>query len=98
MKKIALVVLFAVCLAPAASFAQVGIVVRVAPPAPIVEHYGPPPHPGMVWISGYNNWDGHRYVWVKGYWHRPPRRGAVWVAHHWVQRGGGWVMVQGHWR
>ena len=64
MKKIALAVLLALTLLPAASFAQVGVVVRVGPPAPIVEHYGPPPHPGYVWIAGYHRWDGARYVWV----------------------------------
>jgi len=70
-KKTALSLLLAICLAPAAALAQVGIVVRVAPPAPIVEHYGPPPHEGWVWIDGYHRWNGHRYVWVHGHWVRP---------------------------
>ena len=65
-KKTVLAFLLALFLAPAVSFAQVGVVVRVGPPAPIVEHYGPPPHPGYVWISGYHRWDGQRYVWVHG--------------------------------
>src|SRR5579863_1809748 len=97
-KKTILALLLALSLAPAALMAQVGVVVRVAPPAPIVEHYGPPPHPGWVWISGYHNWNGHRYVWVRGHWVRPPRPDAVWVAHHWEQRNGGWVLIEGHWR
>lgn len=98
MKKTVLACLLALSLAPAASFAQVGVVVHIGPPAPIVEHYGPPPHPGYVWVAGYHRWDGQRYVWVHGYWARPPRPGAVWVAHHWVHRRGGWVLVEGHWR
>jgi len=97
-KKTVLACLLALSLAPAASFAQVGVVVRIGPPAPIVEHYGPPPHPGYVWCSGYHRWDGQRYVWVHGYWGRPPHPGAVWVAHHWAHRHGGWVLVEGHWR
>jgi len=52
MKKALSAVVLALCLVPAAAFAQVGIVVRVAPPAPIVEHYGPAPRPGWVWIAG----------------------------------------------
>ena len=98
MKKIAMSVLLALCLAPMGAMAEVGVVVRVAPPAPIVEHYGPRPHPGYVWVSGYHRWDGVRYVWVPGSWVAPPRPHAVWVPHHWVHRGGGWVLVEGHWR
>ena len=96
-KRTALSLLLAICLAPAAALAQVGVV-RVAPPAPIVEVHDRPPHHGWVWIDGYHRWDGHRYVWVHGRWERPPRRGAVWVAHRWEHRGDGWVLVEGHWR
>ncbi|MGA2207224.1 MAG: hypothetical protein ABSG10_10905 [Terracidiphilus sp.] len=96
MKKIALAVLLALCLTPAIAMAQ--IVVRIAPPAPVVEHYGRPPHPGWVWIDGYQSWNGHRYVWVRGHWAHPPRPDAVWVAHRWERRGDGWVMIEGHWR
>jgi hypothetical protein len=95
-KKIALSLLLALCMAPAASMAQV--VVRIGPPAPIHEHYGPPPHPGYVWIAGYHRWDGNRYVWAPGHYDRPPRRGAVWVPHRWVHRHDGWVLNEGHWR
>lgn len=90
--------LLALSLAPAAAIAEVGVAVRVAPPAPVVEHYGRAPHPGYVWIAGYHRWDGRRYVWVPGYWTAPPRPRAVWVPHRWVHRHGGWVLVEGHWR
>ena len=96
MKKFVLTGLLAFTLMPAASFAEV--VVRIGPPAPIVEHYGPAPAPGYVWIAGYHRWDGGRYVWVPGRWDRPPRAHAVWVPHRWEHRHGGWVMVEGHWR
>ena len=98
MKKTALSLLLAICLMPAAALAQVGVVVRVAPPAPIVEAHDHPPHPGWVWIDGYHRWNGHRYVWVHGHWVRPPHPGAVWVAHRWEHRGDGWVLVEGHWQ
>ena len=95
-KKIILSALLALCMAPAALMAQV--VVRVEPPAPIVEAHDRPPHEGWVWIDGYHRWNGHRYVWVHGHWARPPHPGAVWVAHRWEQREGGWVLIEGHWR
>jgi hypothetical protein len=95
-KKTALSLLLAICLVPAAAFAQV--VVRVEPPAPLVEAHDRPPHHGWVWIDGYHRWNGHRYVWVHGHWARPPHDGAVWVAHRWEHRGDGWVLIEGHWQ
>jgi len=96
MKKIALALLLALTLCPAASFAQV--VIRVGPPAPIVETRGPRPDRGYVWIGGYHRYDGGRYIWTPGRWDRPPHPGGVWVAHHWVHRHGEWVLIEGHWR
>ena len=69
MKKIALAVLLALTMLPAASFAQV--VVRIGPPAPVHEHRGPPPGRGYVWISGYHRYEGDHYVWTSGHWDRP---------------------------
>lgn len=97
MKKFLPTLILAATLLPAASsFAQV--VVRVGPPAPIVETRPVRPGPDFVWIAGYHRWDGARYVWVPGRWDRPPRPHAVWVPHRWVHRHGGWVLVEGHWR
>jgi hypothetical protein len=96
MKKLVLAALLVFALAPAASYAQVRIV--IAPPAPIVEVRGPAPERGFVWIDGYHRWDGGRYVWVPGRWDRPPHPHAHWVAHHWVHRHGEWILVEGHWR
>ena len=74
------------------------VVVRVGPPAPIVETRGVAPGAGYIWTPGYHRWDGNRYVWTAGAWVQPPRPHARWVAHHWVRRNGGWVMVEGRWR
>ena len=74
------------------------VVVRVAPPAAIVEHPVARPGPNYVWVAGYHRWDGRAYVWVPGRWEVPPHAHARWVAHRWVHRNGGWVMVEGHWR
>lgn len=96
MKKIALAMLLFFSLLPAASFAQV--VIRVAPPAAIIERPGLPPERGFVWVAGYQRWDGGRYVWVPGRWERPPHPHARWVAARWVYRHGTWRMIEGHWR
>lgn len=74
------------------------VIVRVAPPRPVVETRVPAPGPGYVWTPGYHRWDGHAYGWVPGGWVRPPRPHSHWVAHHWEHRHGGYVMVEGHWR
>jgi opacity protein-like surface antigen len=96
MKKFLLAAAATALLGASAAFAQV--VVRVAPPAPIVERHPVAPGPRYVWTDGYHRWDGHRYVWVSGRWVMPPRAGVVWVPGHWDARPGGWVWIGGHWR
>lgn len=96
LKKLLLGVVFASSL----TFAAFGqeVVIRVAPPRPVVERRVVAPGPGYVWIAGYHRWTGNAYVWVPGRWELPPRPHARWVAHRWVRRNGGWVLVEGHWR
>jgi hypothetical protein len=96
MKKIALAVLLALTMLPAASFAQV--VVRIGPPAPVYEHRGAPPDRGYVWISGYHRYEGDHYIWTPGRWERPPQAHQHWVAHKWVHRGDHWELREGHWQ
>ena len=96
MKKIALALLLAFTLIPAASFAQV--VIRIGPPPPVYERRGPPPGEGYVWQAGYHRYDGGHYVWTPGHYEQPPHRGQRWVAHHWVHRHGQYVLVEGYWR
>ena len=92
--------LIALAFASALTFSAVAaeVVVRVAPPAAVVETRGAAPGPNYVWVDGYQQWNGNAYVWVPGKWEVPPRAHARWVAHHWVKRQGGWVLVEGHWR
>jgi hypothetical protein len=87
--------LLALCLIPAGAMAQDAS--HVAPPVPLVEQHDHAPHDGWIWVEGHHRWDGHRYVWVHGFWVHPPHPGAVWVRHHWEQRNGDWVLVPGHW-
>ncbi len=95
-KKIALALLLAFTLIPAASFAQV--VIRIGPPPPVYERRGPPPGEGYVWQPGYHRYDTDHYVWTPGHYERPPHRGQHWVAHHWVHHHGQYVLVEGHWQ
>jgi len=74
------------------------VVVKIAPPAVVVETRPVSPGPNYVWIDGYQRWDGNAYVWVPGRWDVPPHAGARWIAHRWVRRHGGWVFVEGRWR
>jgi hypothetical protein len=74
------------------------VVVRVAPPAPIVEHRTVAPSPRHVWVGGYHRWDGKAYAWTAGRWEVPPREHAVWVAPRWEHRSNGYVFVEGRWR
>jgi len=88
--------LLASILTPVSLMAQ--DVPRVPPPVPIPEAHEHAPHPGWIWIEGHHRWNGHRYIWVHGYWAPPPHPGAAWVPHHWEQRDGAWVLVPGHWQ
>ena len=54
----------ALTLAAVPGFARVGVVVGLAPPAPVVEVVPAPPAPGYVWQPGYWSWNGFQYVWV----------------------------------
>lgn len=76
--------------------AQVGIYVRVGPPAPRYERRPPRPHPGWVWVAGHWGWQG-RWVWTGGYW-TAGRRGCAWIPGHWRNSYRGYYWVGGHWR
>jgi hypothetical protein len=74
------------------------VVVKVGPPAAVVETRPASPGAGYVWTKGYHRWDGNRYVWTAGEWRRPPHEHAVWVDHKWEHRKDGYVFVEGHWK
>lgn len=98
MKKQLLIATSAVLLSLGTVLAEAQIVVRIGPPPPRPVEVVPAPRPGFVWIPGYHRWDGHRYIWVHGYWRRPPRPGAVWVPGAWRYERGGHVWHEGYWR
>jgi hypothetical protein len=70
------------------------------PPAPYaVGAVGYAPGPGYVWMDGFWDLRGTRWVWVSGRWGRPPRPHAVWMRSRWEPYGrGGWRFHAGYWR
>lgn len=78
--------------------AEAAVFIGVAPPAPIVEVVPPVPAVGYVWTPGYWNWNGLRYVWVRGAYVLPPRFGAAFVPGHWAYGPRGHFFVRGYWR
>ena len=86
----------AAALLPSTSQARVWIDIGVAPPPPPAAYVVPAPRAGYVWAPGYYRWDGHRHVWVGGYWMRA-RPGYHWVAPRWAPYGGHWRYHDGYW-
>lgn len=74
------------------------VIITQAPPPPVVETIGRPPSPRHVWIAGYQEWNGKRYVWHRGYWAQRPHERAAYVEGHYERRPGGWVWIPGTWR
>lgn len=89
------------CLAPAASFAQIGIGVAIsvhtAPPALPVYVQPPCPVAGYLWTPGYWAWGPAGYYWVPGVWVRPPQVGLLWTPGYWGFAGGVYGWHGGYW-
>ncbi len=71
------------------------IIVRQAPPRPIVERVVVTPGPSYVWVAGHYSWDNNQWVWVPGAWITPPQSGARWVEGRWDATSQNWT--EGHW-
>ncbi len=86
---------------PAAPEYQPDATVVVAQPAPmppaVTEVITVSPGPEFVWIPGYYEYYGTRYVWVGGHWGRPVHPHAVWVRGGWQHVHGGYRWERGHW-
>jgi hypothetical protein len=66
------------------------------PPEPIYETVPAAPAYGYVWIDGYWNWSGARWVWWRGHWEEP-RAGYVYVQPYYSYQSGRRVYVPAHW-
>jgi hypothetical protein len=68
-----------------------------APPALQVETPAAPPVSAAVWLSGFWQWDGAKWVWVAGSWQLRPSATVTWRAATWQPRGRVHVLVPGAW-
>ena len=75
-----------VIVSSAAGFAQVGISVRIGPPALPVYVQPPCPGDGLLWTPGYWAYDPDfgDYYWVPGTWVEPPEIGYLWTPGYWA--------------
>ncbi|MES2692646.1 MAG: YXWGXW repeat-containing protein [Verrucomicrobiota bacterium] len=73
-------------------------VIVMAPPPPRQEVVYARPSRNHVWVPGYWNWAGGRYVWMAGHYALPPRGHVHWDQPRWERRGGNYVFIEGRWR
>jgi len=84
---------------PTRSFAvDIGISIRIGPPALPV--YAQPlcPGPGYIWAPGYWAYDPvDGYYWVPGTWVLAPEPGFLWTPGYWGWSGGFFLWHAGYW-
>jgi hypothetical protein len=86
--------------APIPAVAQIGHVVSVHLPPPVLPVYVQPPLPeaGYVWTPGYWQWDVTTgYYWVPGTWVLPRTIGVLWTPPYWGWSNGLYVFHAGYW-
>ena len=79
-----------------ASFAQIGISVRIAPPPLPVYEQPVCPGDGYIWTPGYWDWSDD-YYWVPGTWVIAPEPGFLWTPAYWGWGGNGFIFNEGYW-
>ncbi len=79
-----------------ASFAQVRISVRIAPPPLPVYEQSICPGDGYIWTPGYWEWSDE-YYWVPGTWVIAPEPGFLWTPAYWGYGGNGFIFNEGYW-
>lgn len=83
----------------AASFAQFGISITIAPPELPVYDQPVCPGDGYIWPPGY--WacadDSDGYYWVPGTWVEAPEVGYLWTPGYWGWGGNAFFFHEGYW-
>ena len=89
----------AVLAVSAASFAQVGISIRIGPPALPVYEQPLCPAEGYIWTPGYwaYDYDYSDYYWVPGTWVLVPEPGFFWTPGYWGWGGDRFLFHEGYW-
>jgi hypothetical protein len=96
-RNLSVLLFFFLCLAPAASFAQLAISVHIGPPALPVYEQPLCPTAGYLWTPGYWGYGPLGYYWVPGVWVAPPRAGVLWTPGYWGFVGGLYGWHAGYW-
>jgi hypothetical protein len=83
----------------AASFAQIGISITIAPPALPVYEQPPVPAEGYIWTPGYWAYGEEEgdYYWVPGTWVMAPEVGFLWTPGYWGWDNDRYVFNDGYW-
>ena len=99
MRAIRLLVAVLLLAIPAASFGQVRVSVRIAPPEIPVYEQPICPGDGYLWTPGYWAWDEDvsDYYWVPGLWVEAPEVGFLWTPGYWGWGDGGYFFTDGFW-
>ncbi len=90
---------FVVLCMSAASFAQIGVSIRIGPPALPVYEQPICPGDGYLWTPGYwaYDYDIGDYYWVPGTWVMSPEVGFLWTPGWWGWGGGAFIFHEGYW-
>jgi hypothetical protein len=83
----------------AASFAQIGVAIRIGPPPLPIYEQPVCPDDGYLWTPGYwaYDYDISDYYWVPGTWVMAPEVGFLWTPAYWGWGGDGFVFYDGYW-
>jgi hypothetical protein len=92
-----MLLVFAISLIPASSYAGVFISVNFGPP--VLPVYVQPvcPAPNLIWTPGYWAYGPEGYYWVPGAWVPAPYYGALWTPGYWGWGGGLYMWHPGYW-
>ena len=94
-----LFVAFVMAIVSLSASAQIGISIRVGPPALPVYEQPPCPSEGYLWTPGYwaYDYDVSDYYWVPGTWVEAPQPGYLWTPGYWGWGGDRYLFHEGYW-
>jgi hypothetical protein len=98
LKRMLLFAMAVLCISTA-SFAQVGVLITIAPPPLPVYEQPLCPGDGYIWTPGYWAYgdDFDDYYWVPGTWVLAPEVGFLWTPAYWGWGGDRFVFYEGYW-
>jgi YXWGXW repeat-containing protein len=92
-----LLFLFVMLAIPVASFAQIGVSIRLAPPELVAYSQPICPQEGYLWTPGYWAYGQAGYFWVPGTWVEPPTVGFLWTPGYWGWGNDAYFWNEGYW-